>query len=499
MADVFISYKREDRRVAERLSIALEQLGFDVWWDFEILSGQQFRRVIEKVIDECAAVVVLWSQLSRESRFVVDEATHARELNKLCPARIDDCRPPLGFGGEHIVDLCAWDGELDHEGLKNLVRALETATGKKARLGARARDRDEAARYAEMEAFKAAQASENVGALRAFLNSYPKGAFANFVRAQLEELGARAPAVATARAQGASVAPPPSREVPSYIAPSHRHPPTPPPVHEGPKRRIPWTLVVGLLIVAGVVVLRPWEQRPLQPEQETHSAAPAPSNTNAELEDARRRGREAVERSEPGQASREEAAPSQPVLRRQLPDATARHAPYSLDLLHPRVRAAVLEAREAESRANNAAERARIVAAQAEQSGTRRPRSGYGIQTWGDGDRYAGQFTDRAKSGAGVYTHGSTDRSLRFEGEFAADQVNGFGVYYWRDGERYAGDYRSNVRIGYGVQSFADGSRYEGQWASDARNGHGVLWDANGRVIQQGLWTNARLTTPLSP
>ena len=61
MADIFISYKREDRRVAERLSIALEQLGFDVWWDFEILSGDRFRRVVEKVIDECKVAIVLFN------------------------------------------------------------------------------------------------------------------------------------------------------------------------------------------------------------------------------------------------------------------------------------------------------------------------------------------------------------------------------------------------------------------------------------------------------
>ena len=52
MADVFISYKREDRRVAERLSGALQQLGFDVWWDFELLSGENFRSAIRAVMDQ---------------------------------------------------------------------------------------------------------------------------------------------------------------------------------------------------------------------------------------------------------------------------------------------------------------------------------------------------------------------------------------------------------------------------------------------------------------
>src|SRR5690349_1485890 len=189
MADIFISYKREDRRVAERLSIALEQLGFDVWWDFELLSGDGYRKVIERVIDECGVTIVLWSELARESTFVVDEATYSREQSKLCPARIDDCRLPLGFGGDHVVDLRGWEGEMDHEGMQSLLRAVELKTGKKARLGARPRGEDEQARFAEMEAFKAAEAAANASALQSFLRDYPHGTFANFVRGQLETMG----------------------------------------------------------------------------------------------------------------------------------------------------------------------------------------------------------------------------------------------------------------------------------------------------------------------
>jgi hypothetical protein len=49
MADVFVSYKREDRAAAQRLAQALSQLGFDVWWDFELLSGQAYRTVIREI------------------------------------------------------------------------------------------------------------------------------------------------------------------------------------------------------------------------------------------------------------------------------------------------------------------------------------------------------------------------------------------------------------------------------------------------------------------
>jgi hypothetical protein len=191
MADVFISYKREDRPMAERLSIALEQLGFDVWWDFELLSGQRYRRVIEEVMDKCAAAVVLWSALARESEFILDEAAYAKDQGKLCPARIDDCRLPLGFGNMHTDDLTGWSGELTHPGLSGLLRALEDKSGKKARIGGRTEAIRDQTRARDLENYKAAQVAGSTDALRAYLRLQPNGMFAEFVTQQLIEMKGR--------------------------------------------------------------------------------------------------------------------------------------------------------------------------------------------------------------------------------------------------------------------------------------------------------------------
>jgi hypothetical protein len=492
MADIFISYKREDRRFAERLSIALEQLGFDVWWDFELLSGDRFRKVIEKVIDECTATIVLWSQLSRDSTFVVDEATYARDQNKLCPARIDNCRLPLGFGGDHVVSLSDWDGEMGHEGLQALLRALEAKTGKKARLGARPRDTDDQARFAEMEAFKAAQAVENLSALHAFLRDFPNGAFAKFVRSQVEGLEARAPKVA-ARAAAPDLTPPPEprRSQPESEPRRGASPPPAPPPYTAPEswpaKGPPWAIIgiggaLAIAVIALVVTIRPWDNAEL------------PSMVTEEVEPA-------------------EAAP----------------AAYDVAQLHPGVRRAVEQAREAEQQANAAATRARDAAALADDA-ARRARAGeegFRVQTYADGDRYEGGFSGGVRNGVGVYLHGdvrllfdryagqwsagrfsgagvytysnTTSNGLRYEGESANNQRSGFGVFYWRDGGRYVGGWHHEDMSGPGVHYYADGRRYEGEWANDRYSGHGVLWDANGRVSQAGIWTNDQLTQALTP
>ncbi|MEL6258205.1 MAG: toll/interleukin-1 receptor domain-containing protein, partial [Pseudomonadota bacterium] len=122
MADVFISYKREDRETAEKLSRALTAMGFSVWWDFELLSGENYRHVIRAVIDQAAACIVLWSPKAVESRFVVDEATHADKTDKLLPAFIAPCEPPFGFGGLHGEDLTTWSGAFTHPGFTALLK-----------------------------------------------------------------------------------------------------------------------------------------------------------------------------------------------------------------------------------------------------------------------------------------------------------------------------------------------------------------------------------------
>ena len=76
MADIFISYKREEQPIAKKLADALQKKGWTVWWDPEVLTGERFHDIIDKELKESKCVVVLWSKLSVESENVKDEATY---------------------------------------------------------------------------------------------------------------------------------------------------------------------------------------------------------------------------------------------------------------------------------------------------------------------------------------------------------------------------------------------------------------------------------------
>ena len=97
MADIFISYKREDVGLAKVLADHLQKEGWSVWWDHEIPSGKDYDVVIEKELENCKCAIVLWTPVSIQSRNVKDEANVALYKNKLLPVIVGNVQPPLGF------------------------------------------------------------------------------------------------------------------------------------------------------------------------------------------------------------------------------------------------------------------------------------------------------------------------------------------------------------------------------------------------------------------
>ncbi|MEO7814895.1 MAG: toll/interleukin-1 receptor domain-containing protein, partial [Sphingomicrobium sp.] len=76
MADVFVSYKAEDRARVRPLVDALLADGLSVWWDAHIGGGDDWRESISRELDQAACVIVVWSKRSigSDGRFVRDEA-----------------------------------------------------------------------------------------------------------------------------------------------------------------------------------------------------------------------------------------------------------------------------------------------------------------------------------------------------------------------------------------------------------------------------------------
>ena len=109
LADIFISYSREDRDKVATLATALEAEGYSLWWDHNLSAGGRFVTEIEEQLDAARVVLVVWSESSINSMWVADEANVGLERNILVPIALDSVRPKLGFRQIQTIDLGDWN------------------------------------------------------------------------------------------------------------------------------------------------------------------------------------------------------------------------------------------------------------------------------------------------------------------------------------------------------------------------------------------------------
>ena len=105
MADVFVSYSRQDRARVASLVAALEAQGWSVWWDPAIAPGQEFDRQIATELAQASAVLVVWTEDSIQSRWVRGEARDGADRGIIVPVRYGTAPLPIDFRAFHTIDL----------------------------------------------------------------------------------------------------------------------------------------------------------------------------------------------------------------------------------------------------------------------------------------------------------------------------------------------------------------------------------------------------------
>lgn len=134
MADVFVSYKAEDRPRVRPLVEALEAEGLSVWWDERVGGGEAWRETIAEHLDAAKCVIVVWSKRSvgPEGRFVRDEATRAQRRGTYVPVTIERVDPPLGFGEMQALSLNGWKGDRSDPRYHAVSGCVHSILGRKA-------------------------------------------------------------------------------------------------------------------------------------------------------------------------------------------------------------------------------------------------------------------------------------------------------------------------------------------------------------------------------
>ena len=130
MSDIFISYSRNDRSKAETLARALAEVGWSVWWDRNIPAGKDFAKVIEAALKDSKVAIVLWSEHSVGSRWVLTEADAAADRGILVPILIErNVDVPFAFRRIQAADLSEWDGNIEAPSFRSLVADITDRIG----------------------------------------------------------------------------------------------------------------------------------------------------------------------------------------------------------------------------------------------------------------------------------------------------------------------------------------------------------------------------------
>lgn len=129
MADVVISYGREQEPMAATVARALEADGYSVWWDHDIPAHRAYASLIEEKFQAAKAVIVIWSPAAVQSEWVRAEADLARSQQKLIQVSVQGTIPPLPFSQIQFAPLQAWDGSPDHPEWRRVRASLRTLCG----------------------------------------------------------------------------------------------------------------------------------------------------------------------------------------------------------------------------------------------------------------------------------------------------------------------------------------------------------------------------------
>ena len=130
MADIFISYAREDAVLARALAEAFTAVGWSVWFDDAIRAGAPYDAVIDQQLDAAACVVVIWSRASVDSSWVRAEASAADDQAKLVPVTFEQSlRLPVRFRQLRVSHLTSTDVREPTAEARGLLADVARLTG----------------------------------------------------------------------------------------------------------------------------------------------------------------------------------------------------------------------------------------------------------------------------------------------------------------------------------------------------------------------------------
>lgn len=128
MADIFLSYSREDEARIRGLVSQIEAQGWSVFWDQRIPAGETWRSHIGSALQDSRCIVVAWSKHSIDSQWVAEEADEGKTRRVLIPLLLDHVQPPRGFREIQAADISDWHAGQTSERFNELIEDIRDSS-----------------------------------------------------------------------------------------------------------------------------------------------------------------------------------------------------------------------------------------------------------------------------------------------------------------------------------------------------------------------------------
>ena len=124
MADIVISYDRDDAQKVATVAEGLRTENITFWWDQDIAPGDDWALTIDDKLEAANHVLVNWSKQARDSLYVRGEALDALDRGKLLQVSLDGARLPVPFNAIQTVFLTDWSGDRSDSRWRGLINAM---------------------------------------------------------------------------------------------------------------------------------------------------------------------------------------------------------------------------------------------------------------------------------------------------------------------------------------------------------------------------------------
>jgi serine/threonine protein kinase len=120
-----ISYCHKDRPFVVKLADALKARDCAIWFDEGIQPGEDYSGRIQQKIEDAAAVLVVWSSNSCDSKWVKAEGLKAFDLGKkVIPVLKEPCSLHVPFNADQFTNLSDWTFDAFAPPISKIVSAL---------------------------------------------------------------------------------------------------------------------------------------------------------------------------------------------------------------------------------------------------------------------------------------------------------------------------------------------------------------------------------------